>query len=144
MKWGATLHGSDVKTRDAFANMDVAGYNYGILRYKHDLKKYPERLILGSETFCKDTFEFTKLAAANERIVGDFVWAGMDYLGESGIGAWEYKEYAPTFVNGYGWVTAGSGRLDITGTGGGEAAYTRVMYGLDKIAFAVVPVHTSH
>ena len=144
MKWGATWHGSDVKTRDAFANMDVAGYNYGILRYKHDLKKYPDRLILGSETFCRDTYLFTELAETSERIVGDFVWAGMDYLGESGIGAWEYKEYAPTFINGYGWVTAGSGRLDITGVGGGEAAYTRVMYGKDKIAIAVVPVSTSH
>ena len=41
-------------------------------------------------------------------------------------------------------MTAGSGRLDITGTGGGEAAYTRVMYGLEKIAIGVVPVHTSH
>lgn len=38
MKRGATLHGCDVKTRDAFANMDIAGYNYGIYRYKHDLK----------------------------------------------------------------------------------------------------------
>ena len=37
MKRGATLHGCDVKTRDAFANMDIAGYNYGIYRYKHDL-----------------------------------------------------------------------------------------------------------
>lgn len=30
----------DWKTKDAFANMDAAGYNYGIRRYKHDLKKY--------------------------------------------------------------------------------------------------------
>lgn len=143
MKIGATLHGCDVKTRDAFKNMDVAGYNYGILRYKHDLKKYPQRIIVGSETFCKDTLAFTKLAADNERIIGDFVWAGMDYMGEAAIGAWEYKTYAPTFENGMGWMTAGSGRLDITGRGQGEAAYTRVMYGLDKIAFAVVPVDTA-
>lgn len=41
MKHGATLHGCDVKTRDAFANMDIAGYNYGIYRYEHDLKNTP-------------------------------------------------------------------------------------------------------
>src|SRR5699024_3378 len=46
MKIGATLRGSDLKTRDAFANMDVAGYNYGIYRYKKDLKKYSDRIIL--------------------------------------------------------------------------------------------------
>lgn len=140
MKLGATLHGCDVKTRDAFANMDVAGYNYGILRYRKDLKKYPKRLILGTETFCKDAAAFRALALKHERIVGDFVWAGMDYLGEAGIGAWEYKDYAPVPSGNFGWITAGSGRLDITGDGSGEAAYTRVVYGKQKIAFAVVPV----
>lgn len=40
MKVGATFYGCDVKTRGAFANMDIAGYNYGILRYKHDLRKH--------------------------------------------------------------------------------------------------------
>ncbi|MBQ8136397.1 MAG: glycoside hydrolase family 2, partial [Clostridia bacterium] len=44
MKIGATLHGSDVHTREAFANMDIAGYNYGEKRYQKDLKKYPDRL----------------------------------------------------------------------------------------------------
>lgn len=125
MKRGATLHGCDVKTRDAFANMDIAGYNYGIYRYRHDLKKYPERLILGSETFCNDAYRFRELAKRNPRIVGDFVWAGMDYLGEVGVGSWEYGDYAPQF-SGIGWVAAGSGRIDLTGKPLCEALYTRV------------------
>ena len=58
MKIGATLHGSDVTTRESFANMDIAGYNYGEKRYKKDLKNYPDRLILGSETFCFDAYKF--------------------------------------------------------------------------------------
>ena len=95
MKLGATLHGCDVKTRDAYANMDIAGYNYGILRYRHDLKKYPQRLILGTETFCNDAYRFWELARTEPRILGDFVWAGMDYLGEVGGGSWEYADYAP-------------------------------------------------
>ncbi|MBD5459981.1 MAG: glycoside hydrolase family 2 protein [Lachnospiraceae bacterium] len=126
MKLGATLHGCDVKTRDAFANMDIAGYNYGILRYRHDLKKYPGRLILGSETFCRDAYRFWELARDNPRIIGDFVWAGMDYLGEAGIGAWEYEDYAPSGAPRWGWLTAGSGRIDLTGRPLGEAAYTKV------------------
>ena len=40
MKIGATLPPCDWKTKDAYANMDIAGYNYGLFRYKHDLKKY--------------------------------------------------------------------------------------------------------
>ncbi len=142
MKTGATLHGCDVKTRDAFAAMDIAGYNYGIKRYLKDLKRYPDRLILGSETFCSDAYKYYKLVQDNPRLVGDFVWAGIDYIGEVGVGAWEYKEYAPDFSHGNGWLTAGSGRLDITGRPLGEALYTKVALGQDAGPYiAVRPVH---
>lgn len=143
MKFGATLYPCDVKTRDAFANMDIAGYNYGINRYEHDLKKYPKRMILGSETFCSDAYRFWELAKKNKRIIGDFVWAGMDYLGETGIGSWEYKDYAPRFDGGCGWVSAGSGRIDLTGKPLAEMAYTRVAFGLQDIAIGVIPVNNT-
>jgi beta-galactosidase len=142
MKIGATLHMCDVKTRDAYANMDVAGYNYGIFRYKHDLKKYPNRLILGSETFCKDAYDFYELAKREPRLVGDFVWAGMDYIGEAGIGSWEYGDYAPMETEDAGWLTAGSGRLDILGYADGEALYTRVALAKNRGPYiAVKPVY---
>ena len=142
MKRGATLHGCDVKTRDAFANMDIAGYNYGIYRYKNDLKKYPQRLILGSETFCNDAYKFRELAKQEPRLVGDFVWAGMDYLGEVMVGSWEYADYAETFDGGPGWVSAGSGRIDLTGKPLGEALYTRVALEADNGPYiAVCPVN---
>ena len=143
MKLGATLKGCDRKTRDAFAILDVAGYNYGILRYKKDIKKYPDRVILGTETFCKDAYQFTEMAKKYPSLIGDFVWAGMDYLGEVGVGAWEYQEYAPKFNQGVGWMTAGSGRIDITGHQTAELAYMRVAYELDKIRLAVKPVSMS-
>ena len=142
MKMGATIPPCDWRTKDAFANMDIAGYNYGIFRYKHDLKKYPDRLILGSETFCSDAYKFRELAKLEPRIIGDFVWAGMDYLGEVGIGAWEYPDYAPDFSHGVGWVTAGSGRIDLTGRPLGEAYYTRVALEQEKGPYiAVCPVN---
>ena len=142
MKRGATLLGCDLKTRDAFANMDIAGYNYGIYRYKHDLKKYPQRLILGSETFCNDAYKFREMAKSEPRLVGDFVWAGMDYLGEVMVGSWEYADYAETFDGGPGWVSAGSGRIDLTGKPLGEALYTRVALEADNGPYiAVCPVN---
>ena len=128
MKLGATLHGSDVTTRKAFANMDIAGYNYGEKRYKKDLKKYPDRLILGSETFCSDAYRFWELAKDNPRLIGDFVWSGFDYLGEAMVGSWEFAEDAKNFDAGLGWMTAGSGRIDLTGKPLGEALYTRVAF----------------
>ena len=138
MKIGATLHGSDVTTRAAFSNMDIAGYNYGEKRYKKDLKKYPDRLILGSETFCFDAYKFWELAKENPRLIGDFVWAGMDYLGEVMVGSWEYSEYAKNFNAGLGWMSAGSGRIDLTGKPLGEALYTKVAFELEKGPFIAV------
>lgn len=142
MKRGATISPCDWRTRDAFANMDIAGYNYGIYRYKRDLKKYPDRLILGSETFCNDAYAFRELAKKEPRLIGDFVWAGMDYLGEVGVGSWEYADYAPRFDGGLGWVTAGSGRIDLTGRPLGEALYTRVALEQENGPYiAVCPVN---
>ncbi len=141
MKWGATWPIVDRKTKGVFATLDVAGYNYGIRRYKHDSKKYKDRMIVGSETFCKDAVEFMSLAKKYPNIIGDFVWTGLDYLGEIGIGAWEYKEYAETFAKAPGWLGAGAGRVDLIGDELGEALYTRVAFEQQVIAMAVVPVH---
>lgn len=139
MKVGSTIHRCDVKTRDAFALLDAPGYNYALYRYKHDLKKYPNRLIVGSETFCIDAWRWQKYAEKNPRVIGDFVWAGIDYLGECGVGSWVNEEDATSFNHGCGWITAGSGRIDITGRFLGEAFYTQAMYDKKTIALSIVP-----
>lgn len=145
MKFMATLYPCDLKTRKCFVEMDVAGYNYGILRYRHDLRKYKKRVILGSETFCVDAYKFYELAKKHTALIGDFVWSGMDYLGEVGVGSWEYKDYAHSFTKGVGWISAGSGRLDLIGNPLGEALYTKVAFELeDKPQIAVVPVNHTH
>lgn len=138
MKVGATMPGCNAKTKHAFAAMDVAGYNYGILRYKRDMKKYPDRVIVGSETFCADARKFWQIAKDHPALIGDFVWAGIDYLGEVGVGSWEHADYAPEFSGGAGWVSAGSGRLDLNGRPLAEALYTRVAFDLDPIRVGVV------
>ena len=140
MKCGATLYPCDLRTKDAYANMDIAGYNYGIFRYKHDLKKYPNRLILGSETFCKDAYSFWEIAKKNKRIIGDFVWAGWDYIGEVGDGAAEYSDYK--FEDPATRMTGGNGRIDLNGKPRAEAAYTRVAFERVRGPFiAVDPVY---
>ena len=140
MKMGATLPPCDWKTKDAYAAMDIAGYNYGIFRYKHDLKKYPKRLILGSETFCKDAYDFWEIAKKNNRIIGDFVWAGWDYIGETGDGAAEYSDYK--VEEPHTRMTGNNGRIDLLGKPRAEAAYTRVAFEQAKGPFiAVKPVY---
>ncbi len=140
MKCGATLYPCDLKTRDVFSNMDIAGYNYGIFRYLHDLKKYPGRLILGTETFCKDAYSFWEKAKKNKRILGDFVWSGIDYLGETGEGAAEYADYREE--NPACRMTGGNGRVDLLGKPRAEATYTKVAFEQERgPVIAVNPVY---
>lgn len=141
MKFGATLHGSDVKTRDSFSRMDIAGYNYGIWRHRKDVKKYPNRVIVGTETFCADAYRFWEDAKKYPAVIGDFVWAGMDYLGEVAGDVWNSDEYAPTQTPGPGWTGAGGGRVNMVGTETAEAAYTKVAFELAPIGMGVIPAH---
>jgi beta-galactosidase/beta-glucuronidase len=62
--------------------LDITGYNYTESRYVSDHKKYPKRVIFGSET--RNDLEAWKSVTDNEPVFGQFLWTGIDYLGESG------------------------------------------------------------
>lgn len=62
--------------------LDIAGYNYTENRYLTDHEKYPERVIYGSEN--RHDLDAWKAVRDNEHIFGQFLWTGIDYLGESG------------------------------------------------------------
>ena len=64
--------------------LDIAGYNYTENRYEVDHKTYPKRVIYGSEN--GHTMSAWKAVRDNDYIFGQFLWTGIDYLGESG--AW--------------------------------------------------------
>lgn len=141
MKFGAWLPVSDWKTKDAYANMDIAGYNYGIWRYKKDVRKYPDRVILGSETFCADADLFWKLANRYPAVIGDFVWPGITYHGEVPYQGWKTENGKKVFQGSPAWAAAGSGRLDMNGREWSEADYTKVVFGKMPIAIGVIPVN---
>ena len=140
MKFGASLPPCDWKTRDAFAAMDIAGYNYGNWRYKHDAKKYPKRLILGSETLIGDAYDFWEIAKTTPQLVGDYVWVAWDYIGECGESSPEFADY--TSGRREDRIRGGTGRIDMTGKLTPEADYTRVAFELEKgPRLAVFPVY---
>ncbi len=143
MKFGATLPGADIKTRDAYNNMDIAGYNYGIWRYKKDVKKYPQRVILGTETFCADASLFWELANRYPAVIGDFVWPGITYHGEVPYPGWKKENGKLIFEGSPDWAAAGSGRLDMNGREWSEADYTKVVFGKQPIAIGVIPLNLS-
>ena len=64
--------------------VDVVGYNYTESRYDEDHRTYPKRVIYGSEN--RHDLEAWKAVADRDFISGQFLWTGIDYLGESG--AW--------------------------------------------------------
>jgi hypothetical protein len=61
--------------------LDIAGYNYTENKYGSDHKRYPERVIYGSEN--RHDYTAWKAVRDNEYISGQFLWTGIDYLGES-------------------------------------------------------------
>ena len=136
MKFGASLPPCDWKTRDAFAAMDIAGYNYGNWRYKKDARKYPNRLILGSETLIGDAYDFWEIAKTVPQVVGDFVWAGWDYIGECGDGGPEFADYKTEAPEDR--IRGGTCRIDVTGKMTPEVDYTRVAFELEKGPFLAV------
>ena len=136
MKFSASLPPCDWKTRDAFAAMDIAGYNYGNWRYKKDARKYPNRLILGSETLIGDAYDFWEIAKTVPQVVGDFVWAGWDYIGECGDGGPEFADYKTEAPEDR--IRGGTCRIDVTGKMTPEVDYTRVAFELEKGPFLAV------
>lgn len=64
------------------AILDAVGYNYQESRYADDHKQYPARIIFGSEN--SHTFATWTIVRDNPYVVGQFLWTGIDYLGEAG------------------------------------------------------------
>ncbi|MFV0329681.1 MAG: glycoside hydrolase family 2 TIM barrel-domain containing protein [Dysgonomonas sp.] len=120
---------ADKSTKDAFGYLDICGYNYGSARYIMDGKKYPERVIVGSETYIPDLYDNWNKVINNPHLIGDFMWVSWDYLGEAGIGAWSYGESGGYFST-YPTLLASSGVIDITGHFTPALYYAQEVYGV--------------
>ncbi len=62
-------------------DVDIVGYNYQEYRYPDDHKKYPTRIIYGSEN--NHQLASWNAVTDNEFISGQYLWTGIDYLGEA-------------------------------------------------------------
>ncbi len=75
----------------AISQVDIAGYNYNLAQnLAEDHRRVPGRIMMTTESFPADAFEQWSLLQDHPYVLGEFVWTAMDYLGESGIGAWSY------------------------------------------------------
>lgn len=64
------------------SNIDIVGYNYQEYRYPEDHQQYPDRIIYGSENGMQ--YNAWLAVDTNDFISGQFLWTGIDYLGEAG------------------------------------------------------------
>ncbi|HET9570851.1 MAG TPA: glycoside hydrolase family 2 TIM barrel-domain containing protein [Bacteroidales bacterium] len=75
--------------------LDVTGYNYTEDRYSMDHKTFPKRVIFGSEN--GHSMDSWKVVRDSSFIFGQFIWTGIDYLGESN--AWPSRGFYSGFLD---------------------------------------------
>lgn len=100
------------------AEHDIVGYNYMMFKAESDHQRVPDRVMMQTESFPKDAWQNYERTMAHPYIIGDFVWTGLDYIGESGIGRYYYEGDAPGEHWErplYPWHAAYCGDVDLTG-----------------------------
>ncbi len=71
----------ELSTRTGFADaLDISGYNYKEQFYEEDRARFPGRVIYGSEN--GHSAKAWKAVKDNDFICGQFLWTGIDFLGE--------------------------------------------------------------
>ncbi len=98
--------------------LDIVGYNYMIHRHAEDHLRDPNRVMWQTESYPRDAFQNWEVVKDFPYVIGDIVWTGLDYLGESGIGRYYYKGETPgEHYQGrhFPWHGAYCGDVDITG-----------------------------
>lgn len=133
----------------AFSYLDVGGYNYGLVtRYNNgvdefsgDHAKYPDRIMVSTESYPGEAFKYWRAVENSSWIIGDFVWAGIDYLGESGLGAVSLvREKGPARAggsSGYPWFQSYCGDIDLIGNKKPQSFFRDVLWQRSKVEMAV-------
>ena len=123
-------------TAAAFALLDVGGYNYQWREYEKDHEKYPERIMMGTESFPREAFENWQQVEQHPYVIGDFVWTAMDYLGETGIGhaTTDGKE---GFTMTFPWFNSWCGDIDLIGGKKPQSYYRDVVWNRSKLEMLV-------
>lgn len=118
------------RTAESFGVLDVAGMNYGDARYTLDRELFPNRIIVGSETFPPRIGDTWPVILDSPQVIGDFTWTGFDYLGEVGIGRAQYTDGTSEFTAPFPWIAAWCGDLDLTGFRRPASYYREIVFGL--------------
>ncbi len=131
-------------TAESFSVLDIAGWNYADVRYLQDVDAFPDRIVVGTETFPNAIASNWNLVTGHPHLIGDFTWTGLDYLGEVGIGRLQYDDEPYSFEASYPWITAWCGDLDITGFRRPASYYREIVFGLRTSPYIAVQRPENH
>jgi beta-galactosidase len=87
--------------------LDVVGYNYAYKRYEEDHIKYPNRVMVGTETNPPLALENYEMVKKHPYIIGYFVWTAIDNIGEAGVGMPRLIDNTPDIKTAQGTNTGG-------------------------------------
>ena len=122
--------------------LDVVGYNYMIFKHASDHERDPKRIIWQTESYPRDAFRNWSISNDFPYVVGDIVWTGLDYLGESGIGRNYYKgeREGESWIEGGqpDWHGAPCGDVDITGWRKPISHYREMLWNKDTPLYMAV------
>lgn len=124
-------------TEETFAGADVCGYNYMDARYLPDGERYPNRIIVGSETNADKIGFNWPVICRLPYVLGDFCWTGWDYIGEAGVGKNDY-ELTYQMYGPWPWYLAHAGDLDICGNRRPQSYYREIVFGLRSAPYVAV------
>lgn len=126
--WGNVIKNWDTLSDPAFAHLDVCGYNYLPDKYESDHARHLERIMMGTESYPQNCFDYWSIVEKHPYVIGDFVWTAVDYLGESGIGHSTPSNEQFTFFMSWPWHNAWCGDLDICGFKKPQSFYRDVVW----------------
>lgn len=124
--WSTRSQWTDID--DLFDALDVDGYNYLLDRYRSDHKRRPQKVIVATETYPNQIYEYWKAVETMPWVAGDFVWTALDYLGEAGVGHVHLDIDSNHFSRDFPWVTANCGDIDICGGKRPQSHYRDVIW----------------
>lgn len=137
-EWDDFKHNWQDDSDNAFKSLDVGGYNYMYYRYENDHQRYPDRVMVGLETYPKRAAENWVLAEKYPYVIGDFVWTAMDYLGEAGIGSASFRKSGnQPFSPGWPWFNGWCGDIDLIGTKKPQSYYRDIVWHRKAITIGV-------
>src|ERR1017187_781061 len=135
--WGNVLRNWDRLSDIAFRHLDIGGYNYLPEHYETDHARNPQRVMMATESYPKDFFDYWSLVEKHPYIIGDFVWTAMDYFGESGIGHSTPGNDQDSFLKPWPWFNAWCGDIDVCGFKKPQSYYRDVVWRRSQIEMMV-------